>query len=256
LKIATWNVNSIRSRLERLLPWLEQHRPDVLCVQELKVTTDAFPSDDLRAVGYHAAVFGQRTYNGVAIVSLSAPAEVACGMGDGVDDPEARLISATIDGVRVFSVYVPNGQVVGSEKFAYKLAWLDRFQTMLQRLSPGEPMVFCGDFNVARDDADVARPEEWADSVLCEPRTRASFARILDWGLADVVRERYPSGGIYSWWDYRQLAFPRGNGLRIDYILATRPLADRCASAAIDRDARKGQKPSDHAPVVAVFSGE
>jgi exodeoxyribonuclease-3 len=254
LKIATWNVNSIRSRLERLLRWLETTQPDVVCLQELKVTDEAFPSKSIEKAGFHAAVFGQKTYNGVAILARSEPANVERGLGDDEEDPQARLIAADIARVRIISAYIPNGQTVGSEKYDYKLAWMGRLRRYLEdRHDPSQPLALCGDFNVASDDHDVANPERWAGSVLCDQATREAFDQVRQWGLTDVFRQHHPEGGIYSWWDYRMLAFPKNDGLRIDHILATEPLAKRCTSAEIDRDERKGKKPSDHAPVVATF---
>ena len=256
MKIATWNVNSVRARLDRLVAWLGRHRPDVLCLQELKGMEDAFPFDAIAEAGYHAAVLGQKTYNGVAILSRNESADVRRGMGDDADDPQARLISAEVAGVRVFSAYVPNGREVGSESWDYKLRWLDRLAAHIEReFSASQPIALCGDFNVAVDDADVARPDEWEGSVLCHPDARDALSRIRQWGFVDVFRKHNPAGGIYSWWDYRRLAFPKNHGLRIDHIYATTPLADRSAGAFVDRDERKGQKPSDHAPVIAEFEG-
>ncbi|MBU0984898.1 MAG: exodeoxyribonuclease III [candidate division Zixibacteria bacterium] len=255
MKIATWNVNSIRSRLERLLALLERHQPDVLCLQELKATDDVFPRDEITQAGYYSVVYGQKTYNGVAILSRSEPSDIRCGLEDGVDDPQARLVSAEIDGVRVLSAYIPNGSSVDSDKFAYKLQWLSRLRQLLDRAyDPEKPLAICGDFNVAIDDLDVAEPNKWADSVLCVPQVREALATVTQWGLVDTYRERHPEGGLYSWWDYRQLAFPKNNGLRIDHVFATAPLAQRCVAAEIDRDERKGQKPSDHAPVIVEFA--
>jgi exodeoxyribonuclease-3 len=254
VKIATWNVNSVRSRLERLLSWLAKVEPDIVCLQELKVTDDAFPLEPIRDAGYHAAVCGQKTYNGVAILARAEPANVERGLGDDVDDPQARLVAADVAGVRVISAYVPNGQVVGLEKYTYKLDWLRRLKEYLeQRFQPSEPLVLCGDFNVAPDDRDVANPEKWAGSVLCHQTVRDALEDVRSWGLTDVFRQHHPEGGIYSWWDYRMLGFPKNDGLRIDHIFATKPLAGRCTGAQVDRDERKGQKPSDHAPVIATF---
>ena len=256
MKIATWNVNSIRSRLERFLSWLERTGPDVVCLQELKVTEDVFPFDPIRAAGYHAAVYGQKAYNGVAILAREEPAHVDRGLGDDVDDPQARLIAADVAGVRVISAYVPNGQMVGSEKYDYKLDWIRRLSGYLERrCQPSDPLVLCGDFNVAPDNGDVANPEKWAGSVLCRQTGRDALDDVRRWGLTDVFRQHHPEGGVYSWWDYRMLAFPKDDGLRIDHIFATQLLVQRCTSAEIDREERKGQKPSDHAPVVAVFKG-
>ncbi len=261
MKIASWNVNSVRARLERLLAWLRKVDPDVLCLQELKCTDEAFPHDAIShacrqagEAGYHAAVFGQKTYNGVAILSRSAPAEIELGMADDADDPQARLISALIDGFRVFSAYFPNGGEVGSEKWDYKLEWMRRLlEHFDHRASPSDRIVLCGDFNVAIDDSDVARPEQWAGSVLCHDDVRDALERLRDWGFVDVFRKHHPEGGIYSWWDYRMLGFPKNDGLRIDHVFATAGPASRCTSAEVDRDERKGKKPSDHAPIVATF---
>lgn len=254
MKVVTWNVNSIRSRLDRLLAWLDAHRPDVLCLQELKATEDVFPLEAIQSAGYRAAVYGQKTYNGVAILSKTEPQDVRIGFDDDVDDPQARLISADLAGIRVLSAYVPNGSTVGSDKYAYKLAWMQRLRDLLARqFDPSQPLVLCGDFNVARDDLDVANPEVWADSVLCVDEVRARLDSWLQWGLIDNFREQHPEGSVYSWWDYRRIAFPKNDGLRIDYVLATRPLADTRAATSVDREERKGQKPSDHAPVVSEF---
>jgi exodeoxyribonuclease-3 len=254
MKIATWNVNSIRARLERFLAWLERTQPDIVCLQELKVTDAAFPGDAIRAAGYHAAVHGQKTYNGVAILSRVEAAGVLRGFGDGVDDPQARFLAAEIGGLHVISAYVPNGQVVGSEPYAYKLAWLRRLRTFLEEhLSPATPVVVCGDFNVAREEQDVTHPAAWAETVLFHADVRAAMEQLLQWGLVDVVRQHHPGDLLLSWWDYRMLAFPKNDGLRLDYILATSPLAGRSTGGQIDRQERKGDKPSDHAPVIALF---
>lgn len=254
MKIATWNVNSVRARLERLLAWLKKAEPDIVCLQELKVVDAAFPYAAIREAGYHAAVHGQKTYNGVAILSRVEPARVTPGMDDGVDDPQARFLAAEIGGLHVISAYVPNGQVVGSEAYAYKLDWLRRLRAFLERrFTPQTPLIVCGDFNVARDERDVADPAAWEETVLYHPTSRAALEELLAWGLADVFRQRHAEGGLYSWWDYRMLAFPKNAGLRLDYLLATQPLASRCTAAEIDRAERKGAKPSDHAPVAATF---
>jgi exodeoxyribonuclease-3 len=255
MKLATWNVNSIRSRLERLIAWLAKQQPDVLCLQELKGTDDAFPYEAVQEAGYAATVHGQKTYNGVAILSRSEPTVTVVGMDDGVDDPQARLIAAEIDGVWFASAYVPNGSEVGSDKYAYKLDWLARLRAHLERhWTPEAPLALCGDFNVAIDNLDIARPDEWENTVLTADGVRDALAHVRDWGFVDVFRNHNPKGGVYSWWDYRQLAFPKGNGLRIDHIYTTAPLAERSVSASIDRDERKGSKPSDHAPVLAEFA--
>ena len=252
MKLVTWNVNSVRSRLDRLVAFLARHEPDIVCLQELKGLEEVFPFEPVEAAGYHSAVFGQKTYNGVAILSRSEPADVAKGFGD-TDEP-ARLIAATIDGVRVVNVYVPNGQTVESDQWPVKLAWLKRLREWLdETANSSQRVVLCGDFNIARDDADVANPDRWADSVLCHADVRAAFASLCDWPMVDVFRRHHPDGGVYSWWDYRRMGFVKNDGIRLDHILATPPLAAVCSDAQVDRDQRKGDKPSDHAPVIATF---
>jgi exodeoxyribonuclease-3 len=256
MRIATWNVNSIRARMGRLLAWLARDPADVVCLQELKVSDAEFPVAELEAAGWRAVHHGQKTYNGVAILARTLPEEPAIGLGDGVADDEARLIAATVGGVRVLSAYVPNGQSVGSDKWRYKLAWLQRLRDHLGRTGDaGRPLALCGDFNVAPEDRDVARPEEWRGSVLCHEEARARLRDVAAWGLTDTIRLHHAGEGPYTWWDYRMLGFAKGNGLRIDHILATTPLAARCTDAYVAREERKGNQPSDHAPVVAVFDG-
>ena len=254
MKIATWNVNSVRVRLERLVAWVGRQRPDVLCLQETKCLAEMFPYDAIAAAGYRAAVWGQKTYNGVAILSLAEQSDVRLGMDDGADDDQARLISATIGRVRVLSAYIPNGREVATEAYAYKLDWMARLREHLARdYSPSQPLALCGDFNVVLDDLDAARPRQWDQTVLCHTDARDALAQIRRWGLTEVFRKHNGDGGIYSWWDYRQLAFPKNNGLRLDHVYATAPLAERSISADVDRDERKGTKPSDHAPLVVAF---
>jgi exodeoxyribonuclease-3 len=255
VRIATWNVNSVKAREERLLAYLTQRAPDVLCLQELKVEDAKFPLEACRGLGYEAAVFGQRTYNGVAILSRTPLLDVQRGFDDGGDDPQARCIAATTAGVRVMSVYVPNGQAVGSEKFAYKLRWLERLGRHLDAaLAADPPAALCGDLNVAPEAIDVHDPGAWEGQVLVSPPEREALARAVHPRLVDVVRHLNPQGGLYSWWDYRQLAFPKNHGLRIDHIFASPSLAARATAAGVDRDARKGKLPSDHAPVWAEFT--
>ena len=254
IRIATWNVNSVRARFERLQAWLQKIQPDVVCLQELKVTDAEFPAAELAAAGWHAAVHGQKTYNGVAILARTPPEDVRVGMDDDAADSEARLIAARVAGIRVISAYVPNGKMVGSDKWAYKLDWLRRLRAHLDRTyQVTELLALCGDFNVAPEDRDVARVDEWRDTVLCHEEARAGLRDLVSWGLTDTIRLHHAGDGPYSWWDYRMLGFAKGNGLRIDHILATAPLAARCTEAFVDRDERKGKLPSDHAPVVAVF---
>jgi exodeoxyribonuclease-3 len=254
VKLATWNVNSVRMRLDRLVAFLGRERPDVCCLQELKVVEADFPRLELEALGYRCTVHGQKTYNGVAILSRDDPAHVQAGFGDGADDPEARFLTATVGGIRIACAYVPNGKTVGTEKWTYKLAWLGRLRGWLERTAaPDAPLALCGDFNVAPEDRDVARPEEWRDSVLTHADARAAFAAVTGWGLTDAVRLHHDGEGPFTWWDYRMLGFPKNNGLRIDHVLVTGPLAARCREARVDRNERKGKQPSDHAPVITSF---
>jgi exodeoxyribonuclease III len=254
LKIVTWNVNSVKARRERLLALLARHAPDVVCLQELKAENAAFPLGDVNGAGYQAILHGQKTYNGVAILAKSELLDAKAGFADGADDAQARFLEATVAGVRVLCVYAPNGGEVHSEKWAYKLTWFDRLQAHLTRVHrAAEPLVLCGDLNVAPDDKDVARPDEWRDTVLCAEPARSAFRRLIGWGLQDVVRQHHPEGGPYTYWDYRMLGFQKNNGLRIDHILATAELARVCTGASVDREERKGKQPSDHAPVIATF---
>jgi len=241
--------------MERLLLWLHKNRPDVMCLQELMTVEDAFPFEPLREAGYRAVVRGQKTYNGVAILSCHDLGDMERGFQDGGDESQARFIACRIGDVRVASVYVPNGGTVGSEKWEYKLEWMNRLRTYLDgHADPSENLVLCGDLNIAPDDKDVANPESWRNTVLCHEDGRSAFRRICDWGLVDLVRTPHPGGGVFSWWDYRMLAFPKNDGLRIDHILATEAMAKRLLSAEIDRQECKGKLPSDHAPVMAVFN--
>jgi exodeoxyribonuclease III len=254
--VATWNVNSIRARLERLLTWLNTRRPDVLCLQETKVTDDDFPLTELRDAGYQAVISGQRTYNGVAILARDPPVDVVRGFNDGVEDPQSRFIVATAatpaGPIRVASVYVPNGSAVGTDKFTYKLNWLGRWKNWLEaQAASNQPTLLCGDFNIAPEDRDVCDPAAWAGQVLCHPDERAALDAIRTVGYQDFFRRLHPDLTAFSWWDYRRLAFPRNQGLRIDHIYGSPSMAERCLSVVIDRETRKGKLPSDHAPVLA-----
>ena len=260
MKVVSWNVNSVKARGERLEAWLTRHTPDVVCLQELKVQNELFPWEAMEKLGYHAAVHGQKAYNGVAILARAPLTDIATGLlddgggdGDGAD-AQARLVAASVNGVRVLSAYVPNGSQVGSDKYAYKLAWLKRLRAHLQQhYTPQQPLILAGDFNVAPRLLDVARPEAWEQSVLCCPEVRAHLEQVASWGLVDVFAKHHPEGGVYSWWDYRMLGFPKNNGLRIDLIYATDGLACKSEGASVDREERKGSLPSDHAPVVVNF---
>ena len=251
MRIVTWNVNSIRARRERALAWVTQHQPDVIALQELKTTDEAFPTDDFAALGYHAVTWGQKTYNGVALLSRTQPTDVVRGFDDGVDDPQARFIAATFEGVRVCCGYFPNGGEPDSDKYQYKRAWLGRLDAWLDdHASADEALVLCGDFNIAPDASDVCNVNAWEGTVLFNPEMRAAFRGLLDWGLTDSFRLQDDHDVVFSWWDYRRLAFVRNQGLRIDHLLVTAPLVARVERVWVDRAERKGESPSDHAPVV------
>jgi len=253
--LASWNVNSIRARLDRVLSWLDTHRPDVLCVQESKVTDDLFPHSDFADIGYWAQTHGQKSYNGVALLSRHEITDVVRGFDDGVHDEQARFIGGSVCGLRVFSAYVPNGSSVGCDKYEYKLAWLARLRSFLtshENLS--HDLLVCGDWNVAPDARDVHNPQVWEGGILCTPAEREALQKIVDVGLTDTFRMHNQEEGHFSWWDYRMLGFPKNKGLRIDHLYASASLAARCTSSWIDREERKGKGASDHAPVLSTFS--
>jgi exodeoxyribonuclease-3 len=253
MKIASWNVNSIRVRQERLLAWLADRAPDVLCLQEIKALEAQFPSAAFRELGYESAVFGQKTYNGVAILSRLPMTDVARGfVGEGTSPAiEARLLAATVGGLRIHSVYVPNGRTIDSESYAHKLRWLGRLRDHVERLDRTLPILLCGDFNVAPDERDLYNPAAFGQDVIFHHDVREAYARLVERGLVDTFRlfEQQQEPGHFSWWDYRMLAFPKNRGLRIDLILASADLVPRISAAGIDREARKGKLPSDHAPI-------
>ena len=257
MKIASWNINSLRRRQDQLFSWLNSTAPDVVCLQETKCPDDQFPVLALQAAGYHSAYHGEKSYNGVAIVSKSKQQEVRASLCDEVDDPQARVISATVNGIRIYSIYAPNGQTVGSPAYDYKLKWYARLRDCLRRESAhsGEQLglVVCGDFNVAPEDIDVHDPGLWRGTIMCSEGERAAFADLCRVGLVDTLRLHHRDQGMFTWWDYRMLAFPKNRGLRIDAVLANESLAKRCTAAGIDRDVRKGKEPSDHAPIWAEF---
>jgi exodeoxyribonuclease III len=252
MKIATWNVNSIRARAERAGAWLDRMRPDVVCLQETKVQDDVFPREIFESRGYALEVFGQKTYNGVAIASLLPLTDVSRGLPGEGDDAQKRLIEATVDGVRVVNIYVPNGSEPDCDKFLFKMDWLRRLSAHLaDRHDPErDEVLLLGDFNIAPEDRDVYDPEAFRGKLLFHPDEHARLRELLEWGMVDVFRRHHEQAGLYSWWDYRAARFKRGQGLRIDLLLTTAPLAARCVASEIDRDERKGEKPSDHAPVI------
>jgi exodeoxyribonuclease III len=251
VRLATWNVNSLGARLERVLEWVEATQPDVLCMQETKQTDDAFPAPAFSALGYESAHHGDGRWNGVAIVSRVGLSDPVGGFSAPEDEYGHRIVAATCGGVRVHSVYVPNGRSLDSEHYGYKLAWLARLASYLrQTRDAAADVAVCGDFNIAPDDRDVWDPAHFVGATHVSDAERDALRAILDLGLEDVYRRHHDEGGVYSWWDYRAGDFHQGRGMRIDLVLVSRSLADRSTSVFIDRDARKGKKPSDHAPVV------
>ena len=250
MKIATWNVNSLKVRLPQVLDWLAAHQPDVLCLQETKLEDVNFPVAELAAAGYQPLFSGQKTYNGMAILSKLPAEEVAVGIPD-FADPQKRILAATIGGVRVINLYVPNGQSVDSDKFQYKLGWLDALMNWLRdELARHSSLVVLGDFNIAPEERDVHDPKAWEGQVLFSPPEREAFRKLLQLGLSDSFRLFDQPEKSYTWWDYRMNAFRRNMGLRIDHILLSAALAKTCKSCVIDREARKQERPSDHAPVI------
>ena len=256
MRLATWNVNSLKARLPRVEEWIDYARPDVLCLQETKLADSAFPAMPFAALGYETAHHGHGQWNGVAIVSRVGLQDVVPGFGIEGDGAmaESRLLAATCDGVRVASVYVPNGRSLDSDQFPAKLAWLSELRAWLDRSGPsGQPVAICGDFNIAPEDRDVYDPSKFVGTTHTSPQEREALGTLKKWGLVDVFRTLYPQDRLYTWWDYRAGDFHNHRGMRIDLVLASAPLADRARWGIIDRNARKGKLPSDHAPLVIDF---
>lgn len=254
-KLASWNVNSLKVRLPHVLDWLEREKPDLLALQETKTIDDNFPLDEIRTAGYDAIYSGQKTYNGVAILSRlkSPPADIVLDI-PGLDDAQRRVLAATYNDLRLINLYVPNGSEVGSEKFDYKLNWLKKLHGWLKKQLVEYPrLAVVGDFNIAPQDIDVHDPEEWAGAVLCSEPERAAFQKLLKLGLYDSFRLFEQEEKSFSWWDYRAAAFRRNRGLRIDHLLISEALKDSCLASWIDKEPRKLERPSDHAPVVVEF---
>ena len=250
MRIATWNVNSLTARLPRVEEWIGYAHPDVLCLQETKQADAAFPYGAFEALGYESAHHGDGRWNGVAILSRVGLADVATGMGSSDDDEGTRLIGADCGGVRVLSAYVPNGRALDDPHYPAKLAWLARLRDLLDETSsPDRPLAVCGDFNVAPEDRDVWNPGEFEGMTHVSPPEREALAALESWGLVDAFRQQYPDDRLFSWWDYRGGSFHRHRGMRIDLVLVTEVLARNTTFALIDRQARKGEKPSDHTPV-------
>ncbi|MEY2983089.1 MAG: hypothetical protein RL562_3316, partial [Planctomycetota bacterium] len=241
MRIVTWNVNSVRARLPRLLPWLEENAPDVLCLQETKVIDDLFPYEPLEDLGYNVVVHGQKTYNGVAILARHGIEAVVRGFPDDEEGAQARVIGCAVEDVLVLNLYVPNGSSVGSDKYAYKLDWLGRLRAFLDATyDPSEKIVVCGDFNITFDDRDVHDPEKWHEKILCSTPEREALRHVMDFGLTDALRKHHDEAGIYTWWDMRGGSFPRDHGLRIDHFLMSEAALAACTAVDVDREARKG----------------
>ena len=253
MRLATWNVNSLRVRLPQLLEWLGSSSPDVVALQETKLTDDAFPAAQLLSCGYHSVFSGQKTYNGVAILARTELTNRLCDM-PGYDDPQRRVLAATVAGVRVINLYVPNGQSVGSDKFHYKLGWLRSLRGWLRSELAAHPrLLVLGDFNIAPEDRDVHDPVAWVGSVQVSPEEREALRATLALGLVDVFRKFEQAPDSFSWWDYRAGGFRRNHGLRIDLLLASSALAARCSACSIDAAPRRAERASDHTPVVGTF---
>jgi exodeoxyribonuclease-3 len=254
MKIATWNVNSLKVRLPHLLQWLATSPVDVLCLQETKLTDDKFPVAEINAAGYQVVFSGQKTYNGVAILSRQPIADVVRNNPHYADEQQ-RLIAATVDGVRFICAYVPNGQAVGSDKYAYKMDWLAALREWVGEEMAAHPQfAILGDYNIAPEDRDVHDPEAWAGQIHCSPAEREALLALNGLGLSDAFRLFEQPDKQYSWWDYRQMAFRRNRGLRIDHILLSPALTQRCTACVIDREPRKWEQPSDHTPVIATLA--
>jgi exodeoxyribonuclease-3 len=253
VRVATWNVNSLRVRLPQLKQWLGANPVDIIGLQELKQTDEDFPAEEIASLGLHAAWYGQKTYNGVAILARAPLEDVAYGI-PGMDDPQRRVIAATVAGVRFINVYVPNGQAVGSDKYAYKLGWLAHLTNhVASELARYPRLAIVGDYNIAPEDRDVHDPAKWEGSVHVSPAEREALQNLIGAGLVDTFRQFEQPPDAYSWWDYRMGAFRRNHGLRIDLILASPELASNCIGCHVDRTPRAWERPSDHAPVVASF---
>ena len=251
MRIASWNVNSIRAREQAVLDWVRAREPDVLCMQETKVSDDDFPTDEFLRLGYEVAMAGQPTYNGVAIAARRPIKDVRVGLAGEPPNADRRAIAATVDGVRLLNVYVPNGKAVGSASFTQKLGFLERLRATLdETATPEQELLVCGDFNVARDERDLYAPELFRGKVHFHPDERRLLERVLEFGLTDSFRHFHDQSGLYSWWDYRAGSFGKDQGLRIDYAFVTAPLLARCRSVTIDVEPRRYDKPSDHAPVL------
>ena len=254
MRIVTWNVNSIRARMPRVLEFLERQSPDVVCLQETKVVDELFPKDDIEGLGYQIAFHGQKTYNGVAILSKKPIEDVVMGIPGKGHHPEARVIAAKVEDVMLLDLYVVNGREVGCDKYDYKLEWMaDVAEYVKESFPMTEKVVVTGDFNVTFDERDVYDPEKWEGKIHCSEPEREALAKMMEPGLGDALRKHHQEAGIYTWWDFRTRGFKRGNGLRIDHFLLSPPAMEACSSVEVDLLARDGEKPSDHAPVICTL---
>ncbi len=258
MKIASWNVNSLKVRLPHVLDWLAEHQPDILGLQEIKTIDENFPLEDIKAAGYHVNFAGQKTYNGVAVISKREASDIVTDLPS-LDDPQRRVLGCTIPhengDIRFLNLYIPNGSEVGSEKYEYKLGWLDALIKYVKtQLAEHKKFVVVGDFNIAPDDRDLWDPEGWKDKILVSPLERAALQSLLDMGLTDTFRLFDQEEELYSWWDYRAAGFRRNHGMRIDLLLSSPAMTEHCTASYIDKEPRKLERPSDHAPVVAEFS--
>ncbi|PIE36928.1 MAG: exodeoxyribonuclease III [Gammaproteobacteria bacterium] len=254
MKIATWNVNSLKVRIEQVLHWLQSSQCDILCLQETKLTDEHFPAQQIQAAGYHVAYSGQKTYNGVAIIAKQPITQVQTDI-PGLDDPQRRIMCASVGNLRVLDLYVVNGKAVDTDKYHYKLNWLEKVTAYIQQqMQQHEHLLVLGDFNIAPEDRDVHNPLSWRDKILCSQPERAALQGILDLGLSDLFRQFEQPDNSFSWWDYRSGGFEKNQGLRIDLILGTSALRQHCTACSIDTTPRTWERPSDHAPVLAAFS--
>jgi exodeoxyribonuclease III len=254
MKIATWNINGIKARIEGLKTWLAESAPDVVCLQEIKSVDEGFPTDEIAALGYNVATHGQKGFNGVAILSKAPLEDVRRGLPGDAEDVQSRYIEATVRAghgiVRIGGLYLPNGNPIGTEKFSYKLAWMKRLEAHATTLmKTEEPLVLAGDYNVIPTPMDAKTPNAWVDDALFQPESRAAYRRLLNLGLTDAIRACHPEAGVYTFWDYQAGAFQRDNGIRIDHLLLSSQAADRMTATGIDKFTRAWEKPSDHVPV-------
>jgi exodeoxyribonuclease-3 len=253
MRIASWNINSLRKRRHRLFAWLDATQPDIVCLQETKCPDEQFPALALKMASYHSAYHGEKSYNGVAVLARSELGQVRPSLCDEINVPQARVIAASIGRLRVFSIYAPNGQAVGSPAYEYKLLWYRRLRDCVAKEKSAD-LIVCGDFNVAPEDVDVYDADLWRGAIMASEGERAAYRQLCDLGLRDTLRIHHTEGDLFTWWDYQMRAFEKNRGLRIDAVLTSENLAKNCIASGIDREMRSGKDPSDHAPVWAEFA--